>query len=638
VKLQAPVMLASVAVAAALITAPVAWRRRPPEPEGHRAEDLLAAADTTLSVEAFRTGDLDQLRALIDRLVRERGGAGVAVALVDTHGTIWSEGFGRAGPDGRPMSADTLFRVGSLTKPFLALGIMRLVEQGRLRLEDPVSTLAPEIGMANRWDRTDPIRVAHLLEHTAGFDEMRFNEIFDPDGSQDRPLREVLAVNPRSRVARWRPGTRFAYSQPGYTVAAYLIEKLSGTRYEQFLEQQVFAPLGVKGASLRLTPEVRSRLATGQQGGRPVDQVMLLHRPAANLMISSSGLSRLLALYLGRGTIGGQRFLQPASIERIETCGTIAGIPQGVGYGLGNWGDVQGPIPMRGHGGFVPGYWGFLRYSPRFGFGFAILTNDVNAGRLVDAVARAIYTHLSGGARPPAPPVAPAPSRPLEQYVGSYRHASPGVEFLRFRSDIYDGVRVVARDGQLWVEGARRGGRLVPTGPDRFRFPRDNDSSVVFGRSAEGRQSLLMKGGYYEQESAWWAMARKAAMELALLLMFSSAFGPALLVACRDRQQVNLVLRPMISGLCLLGTSWAFDRALQNGLLGLATPLTMMVWLLSWGFGITAHHGFVRALPGMRSPLPLGIRIHALLTAAGATWVALHLSRYGLIGIRTWQW
>ena len=185
--------------------------------------------------------------------------------------------------------------------------------------------------------------------------------------------------------------------------------------------------------------------------------------------------------------------------------------------------------------------------------------------------------------------------------------------------------------------GAPRG-PSGPTGPDRFRFPRDNDTSVVFGRSAEGRQSLLMKGGYFEQESAWWAMARKAAMELALVLLFSSALGPALLVACRDRQQVSLVLRPMISGLCLLGTSWAFDRAMHNGLLGLATPLTTMVWVLSWGFGITAHHGFVRALPGMRAALPLGIRVHALLTAAAATWIALHLSRYGLIGIRTWLW
>ena len=66
--------------------------------------------------------------------------------------------------------------------------------------------------------------------------------------------------------------------------------------YERFLEQEVFGPLGVKGASLRLTPEVRSRLATGHEGGRPVQQVMLLHRPAGNLMISAERPARLLEL------------------------------------------------------------------------------------------------------------------------------------------------------------------------------------------------------------------------------------------------------------------------------------------------------------------------------------------------------
>ena len=328
--------------------------------------------------------------------------------------------------------------------------------------------------------------MAHLLEHTAGFDEMRFNEIFDPDGSQDRPLREVLAVNPRSRDARWRPGTRFAYSQPGYTLAAHVIEKVTGMRYEQFLEQEVFGPLGVKGASLRLTPEVRA--APGHRpGGRP-------SRPARHAAAPARGQPDDLrprpfapaGAVPGPGDIEGQRFLQPASIERIETCGTIAGMPQAIGYGLGNWGDVSGPIPMRGHGGFVPGYWGFLRYSPRFGFGFAVLTNEIDAGRLVDPLARAVYGYLSGGARPPSPPCRARSDPRRWTNTRAVPAGQPGVEFLRFRSDVYDGARVLVRDGQLWVEGTRRWGRLVPTGPDQFRFPRDNETSVVFGRSAEG--------------------------------------------------------------------------------------------------------------------------------------------------------
>ena len=219
-----------------------------------------------------------------------------------------------------------------------------------------------------------------------------------------------------------------------------------------------------------------------------------------------------------------------------------------------------------------------------------------------------------------------------------YRHASPGVEFLRFRTDVYGGVRVVARNGQLWVEGGRRGGRLVPTGPDRFRFPRDNDTSVVFGRSAEGQpvaadERWLLRAGERlvgDGPEGGDGTGPAAAVQQRLRsghaggLPGSAAGQPG--PAPDDQRSVSA------------GNVLGVRPGLHDGLLGLATPLTILVWVLSWGFGISAHHGFVRALPGLRSALPLGIRIHALLTAAAATWIALHLSRYGLIGIRTWLW
>ena len=309
------VMTAAVMGAATLVVSRSATGADPALPAGltlagHLAEDPLgrsqAAFPDSLAPLSHPTDDspavpdLQTLRERIARLVELEGGMGVAVALVDRSGRRWAEGFGAPRARARPWTRDTLFRVGSLTKPFVALAIMRLCEQGRLRLTDRVRDLAPEIAVDNRWERTHPLQVAHLLEHTAGFDEMRFNEIFDPDASQDRPLREVLAVNPRSRVVRWPPGTRFAYSQPGYTLAAYLIEKASGRPYERFLQDEVFAPLGISGASLRLSPEVRKRLAVGHQRGQPAVQVNLLHRPAGNLMISASGLGRFLSLMIAR--------------------------------------------------------------------------------------------------------------------------------------------------------------------------------------------------------------------------------------------------------------------------------------------------------------------------------------------------
>jgi CubicO group peptidase (beta-lactamase class C family) len=584
--------------------------------------------------------DARTLRARIADIVRESGVPGAAVAVVDGSGG-WTAGFGRAALEGRPMDEHTLFRVGSLSKPFISLAVMRLVEAGSLRLGDRVRDLVPEIQVDNPWEDSHPLRVEHLLEHTSGFDEMRFNEIFDPDGSQERPLRQVLAVNPRSRVVRWPPGTRWAYSQPGYTLAGYIIEKVSGLPYEQFLEEEVFRPLGIDGATLRLSPGTRPRLAIGYHRRRPAPQVMLLHRPAGNLMISAAGLGRLVQMLLGRGQMGagGPRFLETASVERIESCGTRRDAAAPACYGLGNWGDVRGPVPMRGHGGFMPGYFSFFRYAPTHGFGYAVLVNDT-ASPASRRIGKAILRHLMTGIHPPPPPTAPSPLPDLDQIVGSYRLASPGVEFLRFKSDVYAGIDVRKKRGQLhvqWPDGSSV--PIVATGEDHFRFPGQSGSSIRFSRSETGRRQLVVHNDTFEEQNAIRATARRWALELSLLLLFTTALVPPLLGLARTRAPSHLLLRPFLAGLCLLGAATTFDIAHDAGLLGVASVPTVTVWILTWLFALFAHTGFRRAIAGLgtRETAPL-LRCYALLTSAAAVWVALHLARYGLIGLRTWRW
>jgi CubicO group peptidase (beta-lactamase class C family) len=581
--------------------------------------------------------DIQALRRRIAELVARTEGSGAAVVVIGADGGRLVEGFGPSGT-GAAMDAGTLFRVGSVTKSFLALAVMRLVEQGKLRLEDRVRALAPEIAVKNRWEKTHPLLVAHLLEHTAGFDEMRFNEMFDDHRTEDRPLAQALAVNPRSRVTRWPPGTRHSYSQPGYTLTGYLIEKVSGMPYERYLEEQVFAPLGIRSASLRLTPGARARLARGYDRRRPQPYVRLLHRPALNLMISAADLSRLLLVMLGRGTVDGQRFLTEASIERIERSGTLSYGPPTVRYGLGNWGDVGGPVPTRGHGGFMPGYLTLYRYSPALHFGYAVMVNDPAKAKL-GQISHAILRYLLAPAGPIPPPVVPAPTRPLADYAGTYRLGSPNIEFIRFHTDVYQGIGVAARAGRLWVDFPDRPPMvLVPSGPDQFRQGHQSGGSVQFVHSAGGRRAAIIGQSYYEQEAGWWAWARKAALELSLLLIMSTVCVPVLLAMRGTRTENLLLLRPFLAALCLLATSTAFDHARHQGELGEMTLNTVLVWLFSWAFALMAYSGFSAAIRPPREPVHTAIRAYACLALAAAVWVALHLSRYGLIGVRTWRW
>jgi CubicO group peptidase (beta-lactamase class C family) len=618
-----------------------------------RARTWVLLPALALFPAATKAADPDR-QALLDELtelVEASPLAGAAVAVVGRQGT-WTAGIGQAArEERRPMTSETLFRVGSVSKSFVALAVMRLCEQGRLRLEDRVRDLLPEVAIENAWEKTHPLQLAHLLEHTSGFDEMRFNEVIAPDQREDRPLAEVLAVNPRSRVTRWPPGTRFSYSQPGYTVAAAILEKVTGLRYEQVLETEVFRPLGIRGAALARDPAVRARLAVGYERGRPAPYINVLHRPAGNLMISAADLGRLVAMLLGRGELEGRRFLQPASVERIERSGTLPYGPDAVRYGLGNWGDVSMRLPMRGHGGWMPGYQTIYRYSPSRGLGYVLLINDSRGGRPQRQLNEALFDHLLAGDAPPPPPRIELPIEALDQYVGYYRLASPGIELLRFRTDLYGGL-TVRRLGNGLVFDLPGGVsmRAVASGPDRFRYTRQSESSIQFLRGEGGRRAVVIQQDYYEQASAAWASLRRGAIELSLMLLASTALVPLLLLALAvgprpgayEAGQAGLLLRPLLAALCLWGTATSFEFALDHGTVGTRNGATVLVWLLSWGFAIAAHSSLQRAVTscirGRRAGANPWLLTYALTTSAACCLLALYLSHYGLIGLRTWRW
>jgi CubicO group peptidase (beta-lactamase class C family) len=189
---------------------------------------------------------------------------GIGIALVTKDKVIWAGGIGKANlATGRNVDADTMFRIGSITKGFVALSILQLQEQGKVSLNDRVSELAPEFPMVNPWERTDPVRIANLLEHTAGFEDFPLAEFYDFSGGTQISLLKTLQTFPKPQHVRWRPGTFASYSNPGYGVAGYLVEKVSGQPFEQYVAENILHPLGMTHSDLRLTPVVKAALAQG---------------------------------------------------------------------------------------------------------------------------------------------------------------------------------------------------------------------------------------------------------------------------------------------------------------------------------------------------------------------------------------
>lgn len=586
--------------------------------------------------------NLDELRARVARVLLREHVPGAGIALIDGPRILWAGGVGTADrASGRPVTADTLFRTGSITKSFVALALVRLAEQGRVDLNARVGDLAPELAIGNRWDAEQPITVAHLLEHTAGFDDMHPNELYAPLPAEALSLAKVLARNPASRVARWRPGSRFSYANPGYTVAAYVIEKVTGWSYEDVLERQVLGPLGMTGAALRWTPEVDRRLARGYDGGdAPVPYRAIYHRPAGNLMASPRELAALVQLALGRGRIGGAAVISPAGMARIERSETARLDAGDASYGLGNSGDVSERVPIRGHDGGIDGFLSSYGYLPGHDAGYVLLVNSTRSPDAVRQIRHLLVEYLLAGAPVPPPPRAGVPEDELRRWTGTYHVAAPRHQLLAFLERTLPGLELFVDRGRLYVRRVPAAGEpveLVPLGGDRFRVPGASAGHIAFGRDREGRRIFVAGGAYFVEEPRSRALAY-AVVPRGCVWLLASGF---LLPLGRFRRRVGPAPGsgwPLCVSLAFFGVPRLFLAALHASAVGQLNLYTAGIFVGTLAFAAGSIGSAVQALIWL--PLPGSIlgKLHRLAFAAAACCATAYLAAYGIIGVRLWSY
>src|SRR5580704_15811777 len=132
--------------------------------------------------------NIEELRAAVSAILKKHNVPGVGIALVTKDAVVWTGGVGKADlATNRDVTGDTMFRVGSITKGFVALSALQLSERGKLSLDEKVADVAPKIPVVNPWAATNPVTLAQLLEHTAGFDDFSLAEFYDYDAAPDDP-------------------------------------------------------------------------------------------------------------------------------------------------------------------------------------------------------------------------------------------------------------------------------------------------------------------------------------------------------------------------------------------------------------------------------------------------------------------
>jgi CubicO group peptidase (beta-lactamase class C family) len=242
-----------------------------------------------------------ELQQQLEKILKDTNTPGMSVAIVHRDGPEWIAGLGKADvAAGRATGPETLFRIGSTSKAFASLSILKLTNEGKLSLEDPVHKLVPEVWFENPWEARDPVRVVDLLEHTTGWDDMHLREY--AKDALGMGLREALDYDHHSRISRWRPGTRMAYCNSGPAVAAYIVEKITGQRFEDYATRNFFEPIGMKTATY--FPPTSATLTTlYQPGGKtPYPYWNILYRPAGSINASANDMAPYVQFYLNRGS------------------------------------------------------------------------------------------------------------------------------------------------------------------------------------------------------------------------------------------------------------------------------------------------------------------------------------------------
>jgi len=338
-------------------------------------------ANYTLAEPRTESADLEKLKSAIVKIVKEKDIPAVGIAMVDKNGPVWIGAIGKANIEHDVVADEnTLFRIGSTSKMFVSLSILKLVEQGQLSLTDKLSDLVPDIIFENQWHETNPILLVHLLEHTTGWDDIHIPEYAHNDPTPIT-LKQGLDFHPHSRVSRWKPGSRMAYCNAGPPVAAYIVEKVTGMHFEDYVQENFFDPMQMNTSTYFLNEDVKNKGATLYANGNKEQEYWHISvRPSGSINSSPRDMAKFVEFYINRGVVNGQQLISPASLNHMEsvTSTEAAKAGQETGYGLSNYTSPHKNWVYREHNGGVNGGITELAYLPTANIGHVIMINSDN--------------------------------------------------------------------------------------------------------------------------------------------------------------------------------------------------------------------------------------------------------------------
>ncbi len=405
------------------------------------------------------------LDRFITREITAKGIPALSITLVDDQRIVWARGFGLADPGKKiPATAETVYRVGSVSKLFTDVAVMQLVERGQIDLDAPITKYLPDFRPANPFRK--PITLRQMMAHRSGLvREPPVGNYFDPT---DPSLAEMVKSLNRTALV-YAPETRVKYSNAAIATVGYVLERTQKQPFAAYLKRAVLDPLGLKKSGFAPTADLTRDLAAAimwTYDGRvfPAPTFSLGMAPAGSMYSTVLDLGRFLTALFAGGRGANGRILKPETLEQMYQP-QFARPREELRFGIGFMVDRLAGRPRVSHGGAIYGFATELAALPRDRLGVVVIASRDGANAVTRHIAevalRQMLAQRQGKPLPAITETTAIPPGRARRLAGRYQGGGQALDLIESAGKLF----LQPGRGGFRMELRARGDDLIADGP-----------------------------------------------------------------------------------------------------------------------------------------------------------------------------
>lgn len=590
----------------------------------------------------------DNTAILIDSLkkyIQKNHIPGAMLSIVRSDSIIYVDGIGYADKEKKEKANEKhLFRQGSISKSFTAISLVHLLKQKELSIETPIKDIDANIPFKNKWADIRRITVASVLENSAGFDDFHAHAVYNFIDEEQISAAAMVESHKNSLYTRWEPDTRHAYSNSGYVLSGYLIEKLSGQPYSEYIYKNILVPLGMKESGFYFKQPDKSFAQGHGDGAKPIPFASINAGPAGDFCSNAEEMALYLQFMLKRkGDLIDSNIFSDKTFDRIENAQTTLAAKNGLpgGYGLGNFSVWKNGHLFHGHNGAIDGFSSRYIYSREADLGIAIAVN-----RLKDPtpMVEIILNHLLG--QPDTStlkrPVEKIPEELKKEFSGFYVFRNPRQQLKAFIDGFANNFKLEFSNNKGYFKDILGGTRdsITYAGNNLFYRNIETTPSVVLMHSIDGNQAVGMKRNYAEKESFFLRMLYNITvlLSIAALFLFIGYYGVWFIVQLVKKKKLELLDRTILLAGCLSFPTFMFSFISAVSIRETSGQLTFwsgLFYIMSFSMIIFLLGSFYRMTKLKESR---SFKAYYFLTTLALLMVIIFLGNSGYIGLKLWAY